>query len=100
LELENFGAKSKNEIMEMQTRYFDPTCYLVFICKTKKYRFQNFLPSFSISNQMELLDFLIDTCSFLLVSFSKTIVHKIVIWTWKSSPKVSQKTMLVFGGWG
>jgi hypothetical protein len=86
--------------MEVRARYFDLTCYLVFICKIKKYSFQNLLPSFIISNQMELLDFLINTFSLLLVSFSKTIIQKIVIWIWKSTPKVSQKIMLVFGGWG
>jgi predicted ATPase len=60
LELEKFGIESKNETMEVQARYFDPICYLVFICKIKKYYFQNFLPSFS---------------------FSKKKVQKIVIWT-------------------
>ncbi len=63
------------QCMEVQARYFDPIRYLVFTCKIKKYSFQNFLPSFS---------------------FSK----KIVIWNWKSTPKVSPKIMLVFEGWG
>jgi len=49
---------------------------------------------------MELLDFLINTFSLPLVSFSKIIVQKIVIWTWKNTPKVSPKNMLVFEGYG
>jgi hypothetical protein len=49
---------------------------------------------------MELLDFPINAFSFPLVNFSKTIVQKNVIWTWKNTPKVSPKIMLVFEGCG
>jgi hypothetical protein len=99
LELQKFRIESKNETMEVQARIFDQVLVTFFLtCKIKKYNFQNFQPSFNISNQMELLDFLISTFSLPLVSFSKTIVQKIIIWTWKSTPKASPKIMLIFEG--
>jgi hypothetical protein len=48
-----------------------------------------------ISNQMEPLDFFIGPPSLLLAS-QKTLYH--IIWTWKSTPKVSSKIVLVFEG--
>jgi hypothetical protein len=82
LELEKFRIERKNETMEVQARYFDHVLVTFFLtCKIKKYSFQNFKTSFNISNQMELLDFLINIFSLPLVIFSKTIVQKIVIWT-------------------
>jgi hypothetical protein len=73
---------------------------LFFTCKIYKIQISKLLTFFNISNQMELLDFLTNTFSLPLVSFSKTIVQKIVIWTWKNTPKVSPKIMLIFEGCG
>jgi hypothetical protein len=100
LELEKFGTKSKNETTKVQARYFEQILVtLFFTCKIfKNTNFKTFNLLSNISTQMEILDFLTNTFSLPLVSFSKTIVQQIYIWTWKNTPKVSAKIMLVFQG--
>jgi hypothetical protein len=67
--------------------FFFPTC------KVKKNSFQNFQPSCNISNQMEFLEVFIGTFS-LLVTSQKKLYHTIS--TWKNTPNISLKIMLVF----
>jgi len=46
---------------------------------------------------MEPLDFLIGTSNLPLAS-QKNWYH--IIWTWKNTPKIYQKLVLIFEGWG